>query len=346
MKLNALIFFVLIGLGSMNAQNLNQVNSEGNIEIQTRAVEHGKTILDLFPMMNIKASQTDIDAGIAPEGDYLRHSCYTNDGSKVLLANAMTNNITVFDAQDNSILNDIPVGFRPFDIGVTDDYAIVSCVFGDQIDIIDLSTMAVIESFSTPSGSQPGTVKVSPDQNYAYISCDMNDQLEIIDLNTMQQLTPITGFPVSLTSISGAASNGRFAFKFSSFEISPNGAYIIVADGVNSVVFYNSMTGEIDFTVEDVGESKVIGLSGDGSTLVAINTDWNTSTIHTFQIDMETYTIVETVNITSHTLSTYEVATNMNGSKIYLGVSDNSGALINFNTGGVEIFTNTYTPFG
>ncbi len=345
MKNTLLLVLLIVSFWSINAQNSRQINSEGEIERQQIPLENGKTLLDYFPLLNVKASQTDIDAGISPEGDYLLKSTYTLDGSKVLLANSMTNNITVFDAQDYSILNNIPVGYRPFDIGITDNYAVVSCVFGDQIDVIDLSTMTVVNSFMTASGAQPGTVRISPDQNYAYISCDINDQLEVIDLSTMQQLAPISNFPVFLTSISSAVSNGRFSFKFSSFEISSDGNYIVTADGENSINFFNSNTGNLDFTIDGVGAARTIGLSGDGSNLSVIASDWNTNTLDCYQIDMQTFLITETVNISNHTLSTYEVASNMDGSKIYLGVSDNSGALVNFNTGNVTIFTNTYTPF-
>ena len=343
-KVKLFYLFFITGFISVIAQNKNITNSDGQIDLQKISIKKGETLLDVLPQIKIRTTQSDIDVGVAPEGDYLSHSIYTNDGSKVLLANAMTNNITVFDAQSQTVLQNIEVGLHPYDIAVTDDYAIVSCVFGDQIDIIDLSTMTVVESFDTPSDSQPGTVKVSPDQNYAYISCDLNDQLEIIDLSSMQQLTPITGFPVYLTSVSGSVACNRYSFQFSSFEISPNGSYIIVGDNDDSVDFYNVNTGAIDFSVTGVGEVNVVGLSGDGNTLAAITSDWDTTTIHTFQIDMATHSITNSIDISSHTLQTNDVATNVDGSKIYLGIDGNKSALVNFDTNNVKTFASTYTP--
>ena len=336
--------FFIIGLVSV-AQNNKNTNSDGEMNFKWIPLKKGETLLDILPQKVIKTLQSNTDVGITPEGDYLFHSTYTNDGNKILLANAVTNNITVFDAHNHTILKNIEVGSFPYDIAVTDQYAVVSCIFGDQIDIIDLNTMAVVKSFNTPNGAQPGTVKISPDQHYAYISCDVNDQLEIIDLTNMQRLTPITDFPVFLTSWAIAAANNRYSFQFSSFEISSDGSYIIVGDHDDSIDFYNVNTGAIDFSVTGVGKVSAIGLSGDGNKLAAINTDWDTTTIHTFQIDIATHTIINNIDISGHTLRSNRIATNFDGSKIYFGISDNKSALVNFTTNNVKTFTSTYTPF-
>ena len=341
------VFLLVLGLGSLQAQkDLSQsVSGEGILIPVVQRVQKGQTLADFLPLDKTKFPQSDVDAGVAPEGDYLLQSVYTTDGSKVLIANQMTNNISVFDAQTFTLLNNIDVDNSPYDIAVTDDYAIVSCIFGDKIDVIDLNTMSVVASFDTPAGAQPATVRVSPDQQYAYIACDINDQLERIDLSSMQQLTPFTDFPVFLSSFSYAAANNRYSFKFSSFEISPDGSHIIAVDGENSLVFFDAATGNVDFTVDGVGAASTLGMSGDGSKMAVITTDWNSNVIHCYQIDMTSHSISATTDINGHTLSTYEVAVNMDGSKIYLGISDNSGGLVNFNTGNATIFTNTYTPF-
>ncbi|MBD3279050.1 MAG: hypothetical protein GF388_12185, partial [Candidatus Aegiribacteria sp.] len=64
----------------------------------------GVTADQLFTKYGVLADSVfDIDPGILPEGDYLMDMAFTNDGSKVLVCNYMTENVTVIDRATLSI---------------------------------------------------------------------------------------------------------------------------------------------------------------------------------------------------------------------------------------------------
>ncbi len=109
-----------------------------------------------------------------------------------------TDNVTVFDVNSMEAIEIIEVGDYPCDVACTDEYAVIPCIFGDEIYVIDLTDYSIAATFTTPEGAQPVAVEVSPDGNFAYVACDINDQCEVIDLQTLTQLTPITNFPISL----------------------------------------------------------------------------------------------------------------------------------------------------
>ncbi|MEZ5082955.1 MAG: YncE family protein, partial [Bacteroidales bacterium] len=334
-------FFLFPILKAQPVSDLVDTNSE--IEIHQMKVKKGQTLNDFLTVELFTKTQTDIDPGIPPEGDFMLRSCYTSDGSKVLVCTGGTNNVTVFDAATMQAINVIGVGNYPCDVACTDEYAIISCIFGDEIYVLDVSDFSVVEIFSTPAGSQPAAVEVSPDGNYAYIACDINDQCEVIDLQTLSQLAPITDFPMSLLSFSWISTGGRSSFKFSRFEVSHDGNHIIVGNSDNDVLYIDPLTGNIDFTVTGIANCFVVGLSGDGSKIIALS-DVN-NVFNAYQIDNLTHSITETVELTGNYLATHDVVVNQDGNKAFVGIGNNSSAIIRFETSDFVTFTQTYTPF-
>ncbi len=306
-------------------------------------VEKGQTLLDFMDPSYFSDEQTDINPGIDPEGDFMLRSGFTKDGSKILVCNGGTDNVTVFDWETMQPEAIITVGNYPSDVAVTDEYAIVPCIFGDEIYVIDLNDYSIAGTFATPSGAQPCVVEVSTDENYAYVACDINDQCEVIDLENLVQLNPITDFPIYLISFSWISTGGRNSFKFSRFKVSPDENHIIVGNSDNDVLYINASTGNVDYSVPDIPNCKVVGLSGDGSKTIALS-DFN-NLFNAYQIDNATQTITGTVEITGNYLATFDVSVNMDGSKAFIGIGNNSSAIIRFETSDFVVFTQTYTPF-
>ncbi len=309
----------------------------------TIIVEKGQTLLDFMDPSFSSDLQTDINPGVDPEGDFLFRSSFIKDGTKILVCNGGTDNVTVFDWETMEPEAIIEVGNYPCDVVVTDEYAIVPCIFGDEIYVIDLNDYSIAGIFTTPSGAQPCVVEVSPDGNFAYIACDINDQCEVLDLENLVQLNPITNFPIYLITFSWVSTGGRSSFKFSRFKVSSDGNHIIVGNSDNEVLFINTSTGSIEYSVTDIPNCKVVGLSGDGSKTIALS-DYN-NVFNVYQIDNLTQTVTETVEITENYLATYDMSVNMDGSKAFIGIGNNSSAIVRFETSDFVVFTQTYTPF-
>jgi YVTN family beta-propeller protein len=345
MKYFRFVFLVFVAL-SLNifAQKVSNLQSVSNdLDIQRILVEKGQTLNDFINPEIFSKTQTDIDPGIPPEGDFMLRSSFTTDGNKVLVCTGGTDNISVFDVNTMEVIEIIAVGNYPCDIACTDDYAIIPCIFGDEIYVIDLSDYSIAATFTTPAGSQPVVVEVSPDGNFAYVACDINDQCEVIDLQSLTQLTPITNFPIALLTFSWVSTGGRSSFKFTRFAVSSDGDHLIVGNADNEVLFINALSGEVDYSISEIPNCFVVGLSGDGQKTVALS-DYN-SELNAYQIDNTTHEIITTVSLSGNYLACYDVAVNNEGTKAFIGIGNNSSAIVRFATQDYVSFAQTYTPF-
>ncbi len=137
------------------------------------------------------------------------------------------------------------------------------------VNIIDLVSLEVVETFEWSGEGQAVVVEVSEDGQYAYVGFDITDVLVVIDLENMEEVNTIQNFPIYLLSFSWISTGGRSSFKFTRFKVSPDGNHIIVGNSENEVLYYNAFTGAIDFSVSGIPNCKVVQLSGDGNYTVA-----------------------------------------------------------------------------
>lgn len=270
----------------------------------------------------------NVDPGEPPEGDYLGAIAFTQDGNRVLVTNKMTDNVTVFDWDTASPLANIPVGAFPRDIAVSDRYAVVPCLYSDEVYVIDLRNTS-LRPLVFPTSPRPAVVRISPDGRYAYIACDTDDVCEVIDLDGMVHASTISGFPVEAYSSWSAAGNGRFGWHFIDFAVSADGAHLIVGNGDDKILFFNATTGEIEHTI-DAERVRYIRLSGDGKKAVVIS-DLDPRPI--LQIDLETYSITGSVTLGGYWTPIYgALGVNGDGSKAIVGTSFGYSAIVRFET--------------
>jgi YVTN family beta-propeller protein len=140
----------------------------GDPAIHRRIVAGGQT-LDQLTAALPAYTQTDVDPGRPPEGDYLGWAAFTKDGSRVLVTNRFTDNVTVFDWATMAAVANIPVGDYPAGIAVNDSFAVVPCVFSDNLYVIRLSNLTVAGVLDVPAGQQPMMVQIGPSGNRIYV---------------------------------------------------------------------------------------------------------------------------------------------------------------------------------
>ena len=101
----------------------------------------GVTVDQLLPFCTSAPADTvcEIDPGVIPEGDYMMDIAFSGDGSKVLVCNYMTENISVMDWSSMTVDTTISVVGYPGGIAYSDDYAVVAVPFSDRIDVFCLS---------------------------------------------------------------------------------------------------------------------------------------------------------------------------------------------------------------
>jgi len=344
MRIPAMVFIAILlipcALFGFSADTFDPI---GEPAVEVIVVEPGQTVNDFLDNRFQAYIKTDIDPGIPPEGDYMGWVTFTNDGERVLLTNRVTDNVTVFDWSTMEVITNIEVGDYPGGIAVSDSYAVVACAFSDEIYIINLDDYAIDTIFSLPSGQQPWVIRMSPDGNKAYVACDISNTCEVFDLQTMEHVLTINDFPISLMSWSMISENGRNAFTFSNFEVTPDGNYLIVGDRADTVFFFNTTNGLIDDTISGIPNCPSVALSGNDSIAVVISTT-NPAVIH--QIDLASQTVANSVTLTGHSISmAYDVSVNYDGSKAFVAIGGNQSALIRFATSDFVVIPQTYTPF-
>jgi YVTN family beta-propeller protein len=341
---------VLFVLSSLIIVGFASATTLATADIQDRSGEGSTTTVlaapgetFTFPLRYATDVHTDtnIDPGTVPEGDYLGCEVFTRDGARVLLTNRMTDNVTVFDWATMAPLANIAVGRYPSGIAVSDAYAVVACAFENAVDVINLSDYTIAARI--PTAEQPWVVRVSPDNHYAYVACDIPDICEVIDLASLTHVRSIAGFPVGLLSFSFNSEQSRNSVTFTNFEITPDGAYLVTSDFSGNILFFNAATGGVDYTVGGCTDVMSIALSGDGTKLIGVS---STNPMVVYRIDVATHTLMGSVTLTGYQYGmTFDPGVNQDGSKAFVSISSNSSAFVRFATGDFHTLTSTYSPF-
>jgi YVTN family beta-propeller protein len=335
------VVFALIALGFTTSSHAASVDALGDESPRIIRAVRGQTINDLLCCFAPETTQTEIDPGELPEGDYLGCAAYTKDGSRILLTNRVTDNVTVFDRATMGVITNIGVGRYPWGIDVSSEYAVVACGFADSVYCIDLADYSIAARF--PTGVQPWVVRVSPDESTAYVACDIDNVCEVFDLNTLSHKLTVTGFPIALSMFSWTSENGRNSFVFTDFEVTPDGKHLIAGGLTDSLLFLNTTTGAVDYVVPNITSCMNVELSGNDSVVVALS---NTSPLVIHRIDLSSHTETGTVTLTGYGFGmTADVAVNEDGSKAFVSVDNNSSAIVRFATSDFKVFTQTYSPF-
>ncbi len=316
-----------------------QLDPTGTQAITRMVVRPGQTLSDFVDLGSFY-EQHDVDPGLPAEGDYLDRPVFTRDGAKVIVSNRMTGNITVFDWSTMAAETTVDVGSYPAGMAVTDSLLVICRPFADSVSIVRLSDWAVMARL--PSGEQPWVVHVSPDQSKAYVGCDISNTLEVYDLATLQRATTFSDFPFYLVTVSWNSENGRFYGQFSEFEVTPDGSHIVAPDTAPQLLWVDAATGVKDDTLAGIGDCWFVRYSGDSSKLITANYD---NPCKVWQIDVASHQVTDSVVITGYTLMTVDAAVNMDGSKAYLGTSNNTSTLVKFETSDFVTFSQTYTAF-
>lgn len=338
----ALVIMLTFSVINLKAQhgNMNLNSRNGDLQVEQMMVEKGKTISDFLDIQAMRAVQQEVNPGIDPEGDYVHRMAYSGDGAYLLQANAITNNVTVWDAETMDVVANVPVGFFPVDVACTQNYAIVPCVFADSVFVIDLSDFSIAATFTT--GEQPAVVEVSHDGTMAFVGCDIDDVVEVINLENLTHEASIGNFPVSLKSASWISGSGRFYYTWQQFVVSPDDMSIITSNYDGKILKFDIETGMVVSEISGLGNVTELNFSGDGEILVAVE---YATPATLYQINYADFEIVHSLTLDGLGIWGGGVAVNPDGSKAFLGVNGNQTALVRFETNDYLLYSITQTAF-
>jgi len=295
---------------------------------------------DLVSEGNRHYEALNLDPGIPTEGDGPARTIFTRDGTRVLLTNMLTDNVTVFDWATREVLANISVGDFPYGVAVTDEFAVVACPFSNTACVIRLSDYTVAAVI--PTAERPWIVRASGDGRFAYVSTEIGDTCEQIDLTTLTKTLVIDHFPMELMSYTYNSENGRFWPNFLAFEVTPDGSHVFTGDWNDSLLFFDTTTGALDHALTGLPNIASVALSGDGTRAIALGV----YPFQAHQIDLATFTRTDTVTPSGLGLgANYDMAVNQDGSKAFVGLGDNRSALIRFASHDVVTFSETLSPW-
>ena len=152
------------------------------------------------------------------------------DGTRVYVTNELDNSVTVIDTMFRGVMATVPVGPGPTGVAVHPDGTRVYIVNGSSptsVSVLDSVTNAIVATI--PLGVlQARGVRISPDGSRLYVSTYGSNSIKVIDTgtNAVVGTIPVGTLPVGV-------------------DVSPNGAYVYVANGGGSVAIVSTTTNSV-----------------------------------------------------------------------------------------------------
>ena len=283
-----------------------------------------------------------LNVGIAPEGDVSEDLAITPDGTKVLVSNRDSDNVTVYNMTDLSYRTTIPVGDFPENIKITSDgqMALVSNVFSNSISVIDISGESLLAEI--PVGVQPVEIEVARDTNLAFVANLVSQTLSVIDLILFQVDHEILGVPIVLYGSSFTPENGNGTYLFSEFRVTPDGRTILFPDRGGDAIYYIEMTtGAFTDTIPVTDLPNAIELTPDGNLgVVACEVSGNGEII---VMDIPSASVLQTIPLGDN-ISSKHIAITPDSSTVLVGVT-NALAIVNLDSSRVDAVLPTGAVF-
>lgn len=173
----------------------------------------------------------------------------TFDGTRIYVTNSATNNVSVINTADNSVVTLIPVGKTPWGAAVTTDGSKVFVANKSDNSISVISTTSNTVTKTIPVGIGPWGVAVNPSGTKAYVANSGSGTVSVIDINTETVIATVAvgSTPHWLT-------------------VTPDGKYVYVSNtGSNTLSVIDTGTDEVIHTIAVSANPEGIAALPDGS---------------------------------------------------------------------------------
>jgi YVTN family beta-propeller protein len=195
------------------------------------------------------------------------------------VSNFTSNNVSVIDTSDNSVVDTVPVGSGPIGVAVTPDgaFAYVANRKSNYVSVIDTSDNSVVDTVTVESA--PIGVAVTPDGAFAYVTNYTSNNVSVIDTsaNTVVATVPVGNYHQGVA-------------------VTPDGAFAYVINNIfNNVSVIDTSDNSVVDTV--TVESGPIGVAVTPDSAFAYVTNFDSDTVSV--IDTSANTVVATVPVGS-----------------------------------------------
>jgi len=175
------------------------------------------------------------DSGPPPEGDKARTLAVTPNGSRAVIGNILSDNVTIVDLPGLAVEGHVPVGDRPAEVAVTPDgeRAVVANLDAAFVSVVDLDART---GTNVPISTRGSEVEIAPDGQFAYVAVVVDDGVWRVNLNTLAVQGP--RLPT------GNMGGGIYAFsQTSGMTLSHDGETLVTCNSFsNTITLINTVT--------------------------------------------------------------------------------------------------------
>ncbi|MGI9191242.1 MAG: beta-propeller fold lactonase family protein, partial [Chitinophagaceae bacterium] len=268
-------------------------------------------IISQSSAISMSASVTDALCNGA-DGSLIFSATGGNTGPYAYIVNRTSNNVSVLNTNNNSVIATIPVGTYPSGIAVSPNgqHAYVTNDQSNSVSVINTTSNTVVATI--PTGTQPIGVVVSPNSSKIYVANYAVGTISVIDAltNTVSNTINVGGNPYGLT-------------------INSDGSRVYVANfGSNNVQVLNTNTMSVLNTITYPANSKpyAVLLNPSGTKLYSANFQSNSVS----EINTSNNTISSTVPVGNTPVA---LTIHSNGNSLYVSNrASNNVSVINTQT--------------
>lgn len=163
-----------------------------------------------------------VPSGISPEGDAPTRVIMTDDGSKALVINELSFNMSIYDLINNTLATSVNFNDSPKAIALTSDsrYAVIGTYYNNKIYIFDIINNVFVKDLTL--NSHPVNIEISSDDSKAYALTAYSGSVAVIDLDgeNSSLITQVDCDGISFTSYGYG--------RYSQFVLSPDDNTLLV----------------------------------------------------------------------------------------------------------------------
>ena len=251
----------LLGYFAGNSQDRGAVSPIGSRAIGFDYARHEGIYFYDYTVPSPPTYRGTTNSGLEPEGDAPRRVAITPDGTKAVVANVLSDNITIIDLNSLTVDTIIPnCGDRVQNVAITSDskWALACGMNSNSLKVIDLTTNTLAADVFT--GTRPGVVSIGPGDTLAYVGNISSNTVSVVRLQGAASFK-ITDIPCGVIGVVWACYGVS-----SDVEASPTGDYVLVAasfDDQVRVIDANTNTVVATLTVGDFPIQIAFNSTGD-----------------------------------------------------------------------------------
>lgn len=275
--------------------------------------------------------------GSAPEGDTPTAAGFTTDGSRFVIANMASQNLSVFDADTRAFIESIELSGSPVDMKISSDgvHAVTANVFEDTVSIVNLVTGEETDVITV--GDEPGVVGITPDGTVAVIGNTRDSTLSLIDIATATEIRQIAcGDFVQSTTVNFEP--GAWTVSYVPFKVADDRT-VIFPDYFNNQIQIIDITTYTIINLPSAANPRGIDVSADG-TRAAVAHASSAQTVSV--IDLTVPSISKTIPIGANLYGS--IAMKPDGTKAVVSVQ-NACRVVNLDTSAVGSNLNTASVY-